>query len=76
MKVCMCRFCGVKHEAAKESVLVGMSEEQVYARTHCRYCEAPSSSFVALGDEPELGPDELGYPLVVITKNLDETSAD
>lgn len=76
MKVCMCRCCGVKHETVTEAILVGMDEDQVYARTHCRYCEAPSSSFVALGDEPELGPDEIGYPSVVIPKNRDEASAD
>ncbi|SFR74962.1 hypothetical protein SAMN05428960_1046 [Mitsuaria sp. PDC51] len=69
MKVCMCRFCGVKHESVMEVVLVGMSKEEAYTRTHCRYCEAPASSFLELPDEPELGIDEIGYPSVVISKN-------
>ncbi len=66
MKVCMCRFCGVKHEAVTEAALVGRTEDEVYIQTHCRYCEAPASTFRELSDEPELAPDEIGYPSVVI----------
>lgn len=66
MKVCMCRYCGVKHEAASAIDLLGLDEEQTYRRTHCRLCESPSSTFVRLADEPDLQPDELGYPLVVM----------
>lgn len=66
MKVCRCRVCGVLHEAAPASILVGQSEEFTYARTHCRLCEAPSSTFAPLADEPDLPADEIGYPLAVV----------
>lgn len=66
MKVCMCPTCGVLHEAVPASKLVGLSEEQVYARIHCRMCETPSDVFIQVRDEPDLGPDEIGYPAAVV----------
>lgn len=66
MKVCACPVCGTVHEAAPSTVLNGLTEEQVYARTHCKLCESPSSRFVALADEPDLKNEEFGYPLAVV----------
>jgi|GEM_PF-4339237 len=66
MKVCACPACGTVHEAAPSPVLDGLSEERVYARTHCKLCESPSAHFVALADEPDLMDGELGYPLAVV----------
>jgi len=66
MKVCMCPTCGVLHEAVPESHLVGLTGEQVHARTHCRMCETPSEVFIRRVDEADLGPDEIGYPAAVV----------
>jgi hypothetical protein len=66
MKVCMCPTCGVLYEAMPASSLVEMSDEQVYARTHCRMCETPSDVFIRRNDEPDLGPNEFGYPAAVV----------
>lgn len=65
MKVCMCPTCGVLHEAVPAS-LHGLSDDEVYARTHCRMCETPSDVFIRRKDEPDLGPNELGYPAAVV----------
>ena len=66
MKVCMCPTCGVLYEAVPASSLLGMSDEQVYARTHCRMCETPSDVFIPRRDEPGLEPDEFGYPAAAV----------
>lgn len=66
MRVCACPMCGTLHEAVSAVALIGITEEQLYDRTHCRLCELPSSTFIALKDEPDLGDDELGYPLAVV----------
>jgi hypothetical protein len=66
MKVCMCPTCGVLHEAVPASSLVGLNDEKVYARTHCRMCETPSEGFIRRRDEPDLEPDEFGYPAAVV----------
>jgi len=66
MKVCVCPACGTLHEAASALVLNGLNEEATYQRTHCRFCERPSSSFRPRPDEPDLAPGELGYPIAVV----------
>ena len=74
MNVCRCRVCGVIHEATPASILVGLSDEQTYVRTHCRLCESPSSAFVPIADEPDLPADEIGYPLAVVPWLRDDSA--
>lgn len=47
-------------------MLIGLAEQVVYQRTHCRLCETPSTTFIRRPDEPDLLDGEFGYPLVAV----------
>jgi hypothetical protein len=66
MKMAVCPFCRVLHEAVGAGALDSASDEQAYRITHCRLCESPSSTFVQRPDMPEVADDEFGYPLAVV----------
>lgn len=66
MNVCKCVQCGVVHEAVPRAKLFVAALEDIYRITHCRHCGSHSSTFAPLPDEPDLGDDELGYPVAVV----------
>lgn len=66
MKVCRCPRCGTVHEAASSTALLGADERLVHRRTHCRLCSLRSEHFTPLPDEPDLGPNDMGYPMAVV----------
>lgn len=67
MKIAVCPFCRVMHEAVGPEALKNADDERRYKLTHCRLCEASSEPFkVRAREEPELEDDELGYPAIVL----------
>lgn len=67
MKVAVCPFCRVVHEAVGPEALKNADDERCYKLTHCRLCKAPSELFkLRAHEEPELGEDELGFPAIVM----------
>lgn len=67
MKIAVCPFCRVVHEAVGPEVLKNVDDGRRYKLTHCRLCKAPSELFkLRAREEPELGEDELGFPAIVM----------
>lgn len=69
MRIAVCPFCGVMHEAVGREDLNGADEQRRYRLTHCRLCETPSKWFKLLArEEPDLKPGDFGYPSIVMTR--------